>query len=186
MKRCLGTSGARALGLLTDFLGDGDLAAAFNGKWHANVAAALTDGVALKRTVRATLAALASAGHRMAVVTSTHEAPARRHLQQAGLLAHFEVVTGGDQVSANKPDPAPYRETAAALGLDPARCAAFEDSDPGITAATQAGWRAVQVPDVRPAHAPLPDLGQQVASTVWEAVALFGVLPKDQTNAVAS
>lgn len=169
-----GTSGAKALHKLTAYLGSHDHAVSFNEDWHAAVRADLAVNVKPKPTVRDTLEKLAQAGHRMGVVTSTHGHRAREHLEVAGLLHFFEQIRGGDEVSAVKPDPAPYLEMAAALGVDPTRCAAFEDSDPGITAAVKAGCRAAQIPDIRSPHVALPDLGQYIASDLWQAVAYLG------------
>lgn len=177
-----GTSGAKALHRLTEYLGSHDHATSFNDDWHAAVKADLARNVTPKPTVRQTLEMLSGEGHRMGVVTSTHGQRARKHLEVANLLHFFEQVTGGDEVSATKPHPAPYLEMAAALGLDPTRCAAFEDSDPGITSAVKAGCRAAQVPDVRSPHIPLPDLGQHVASDLWQAVAYLGGFPAHQIS----
>lgn len=168
----VGSGGAESIRRLTEYLGDVAAAEAFYTTWHEGVTEALEQGVALRPTVRRTLAALSKQGCRMAVVTSTHGHRARHHLTTADLLKYFEIVTGGDEVSANKPDPTPYLDTAAALGLDPRHCAAFEDSDRGITSAMAAGCRGVQIPDMRPADLPLPDLGQGVASDLWQAVCL--------------
>lgn len=51
----------------------------------------------------------------------------------------FAAVVTGDAVTRGKPDPEPYLAAAAALGVDPARCLAIEDSLPGVTSATSAG-----------------------------------------------
>lgn len=146
--------------------------------WTAAMARQMQGGVPLRPKVRPVLEALAARAARMAVVTSTRAARAAHHLEAAGLAHFFERVTGGDEVSANKPDPAPYLETATAMGVDPARCAAFEDSDRGITAAVRAGCRAVQIPDLRPPD-PLPRLGQLVAVDLEEAMRVLGVFPAD-------
>jgi len=78
-------------------------------------------------------------------------------------------------VAANKPDPEPYLHAARVLGVDPADCAAFEDSDTGITAAIRAGCMAVQIPDLRTPNTPLPNLGQRVARDLRHAVEMFGM-----------
>ena len=169
-----GTSGAKALHRLTAYLGTHDHAVSFNADWHAAVKAELATNSKPKPTVRDTLEALSGAGHRMGVVTSTHGERARHNLEVAGLLHFFEQVRGGDEVSATKPDPAPYVEMAETLRVAPAHCAAFEDSDPGITAAVMAGCRAAQVPDVRSPDVPLPDLGQYVATDLRQAVTHLG------------
>ncbi|MQY41300.1 HAD-IA family hydrolase [Epibacterium sp. SM1969] len=132
----------------------------------------LKQQIPLRPTVRETLDRLRAGSAQMAVVTSTKGDHARCHLEQAGLLDHFQFVVGGDEVSANKPDPAPYREAAARFGFDPRHCAAFEDSDPGVTAATQAGCLAVQVPDLRPEDQPFAAVGQMFAKTLGQAVSL--------------
>lgn len=132
--------------------------------------------VPLRPTVLGVLEDLAAQSCRMAVVTSTHKANALHHLENAGILPFFEHVTGGDEVAHPKPDPAPYVETAAHLGLDPGACFAFEDSDPGITAAMAAGCIATQIPDMRPPNTPLPDLGQRVAADLRSAFVNLGVL----------
>jgi HAD superfamily hydrolase (TIGR01509 family) len=113
----------------------------------------------------------------MAVVTSTGRARARRHLDEAGLLHHFHDVVGGDEVPANKPDPAPYLEAARRLKVDPSRAAAFEDSDQGTAAAIAAGCVTVQIPDLRPPGRPMPRIGQHVAGDLRAAFDLLGLLP---------
>lgn len=144
----------------------------FEIQWLAHKDRLMHEGVPLRPFVRDVIGALAASGAKMAVVTSTIGERARAELARAGLLDHFELVVAGDEVRANKPDPAPYLQGAAALGLDPKHCAAFEDSDTGITAAVRAGCRAVQIPDLRPQNKPLPDLGHLVASDLRAALAL--------------
>lgn len=145
-----------------------DFVAAFNG----HKADLMRDNVPLRPFVREVFEALSNAGAKMAVVTSTIGVAARHELAQADLLKYLVTVVAGDEVTANKPDPAPYLQGAAALGLDPTDCAAFEDSDTGIRAAMGAGCRAVQIPDMRPENTPLPELGQGVASDLKAALTL--------------
>ncbi len=169
----VGNSGARALARITEIVGDQDKAVVFNTAMHAGVRDSLASHVPLRPKARESLEHLAGQGARMAVVTSTHGHAARQHLKSAGLIDFFDSVTGGDEVSANKPHPAPYLEAAAGLGVDPHECAAFEDSDPGITAAITAGCTGVQIPDLRPVGVPLPQLGQHIAPDLWSALALL-------------
>ncbi|WP_299774668.1 HAD family phosphatase [uncultured Tateyamaria sp.] len=170
----VGVSGDAARHRLALFLGpDFDLNG-FNVAWHAEVSRRVAETVPLRPTVRDSLERLAGQGARMAVVTSTNGDTARKHLDKAGLLRHFEAVVGGNEVPARKPDPAPYLQAATALAVDPTRCAAFEDSDSGITAAVRAGCIAVQVPDLRPVDTPLPSLGQRVAPDLWAAIEEVG------------
>ncbi|RZW12429.1 MAG: HAD family phosphatase [Rhodobacteraceae bacterium] len=144
--------------------------------WHDVMHRLMAGGVPVKPTVAETIGRMAQDGHRMAVVTSTGGARARDHLGEAGLLAHFSLVVGGDEVTANKPDPAPYLHAADRLGVDPARSVAFEDSDRGVASATAAGCTVVQIPDLRPPGQPFPALGQRSAEELRGAVFGLGLM----------
>ncbi|RGP38197.1 HAD family hydrolase [Pseudotabrizicola alkalilacus] len=89
--------------------------------------------------------------HRLALVTSSRRDPAEARLVQAGLRPAFHAVITRDDVAAPKPHPEPYLLAASRLGVDPARCLVFEDSEPGAEAAFSAGMTVVQVPDIIPA-----------------------------------
>jgi beta-phosphoglucomutase-like phosphatase (HAD superfamily) len=54
-----------------------------------------------------------------------------------------EVIIGGDQGFAGKPEPAIFLEAARALSVRPIDCIVFEDAPFGIEAARRAGMRAV-------------------------------------------
>lgn len=86
----------------------------------------------------------------MAVATSTRRAVAIPRLEEAALLERMGAVVCGDEVSAGKPAPDIFREASRRIGLPPASCAVFEDSEPGIRAAAAAGCHAVLVPDMHP------------------------------------
>ena len=89
----------------------------------------------------------------LAVATSSARQLALDTLAGAKLAGCFQVVVGGDEIAAGKPDPEIYLEAAARLGLDPASCVAFEDSVNGATAALRAGMKVVLVPELAtPAH----------------------------------
>lgn len=62
-------------------------------------------------------------------------------LERLGLRGHLRTVVTVNDVTANKPDPAPYLLTARRLGVEPGVCAAIEDSPTGIRAARGAGCR---------------------------------------------
>jgi len=57
----------------------------------------------------------------------------------------FEVVVTGDAVTQGKPHPEPYLKAVAALGVDPARTVAIEDSNTGARSAEMAGCTVVVV-----------------------------------------
>jgi HAD superfamily hydrolase (TIGR01509 family) len=58
----------------------------------------------------------------------------------------FHVTVCGDEVSARKPDPAPYRHAMDALGVEPGECVVIEDSLAGISAGLAAGVAVLGVP----------------------------------------
>lgn len=61
-------------------------------------------------------------------------------LERFGLAAYFQAVVSGDDVGGRtKPLPDIYLKCAAAVGAEPARCLAVEDSVIGVTAAKAAG-----------------------------------------------
>lgn len=86
----------------------------------------------------------------LGLVTSSGRAEAHRKLAVAGLAPHFREVVTVDDVTSAKPAPEPYLLAAARLGLAPARCLVFEDSEIGAEAAHRAGCTVVQVPDLLP------------------------------------
>jgi len=164
----VGASAAHTSVRLTEAFGTA--AAEIEAEWRDAHIANMDVKVPVKAGVRTGLDRLAEAGVPCAVVTSTQGAMARHHLKRAGLTDYFKKIIAGDEVPANKPDPAPYQMAAKALGADPTRCAAFEDSDRGIASAVAAGCVSVQIPDLRPPGVPLPSLGQYRAATFLDAL----------------
>ena len=69
-----------------------------------------------------------------------------------GLGTAFAHIVTVDEVTHAKPHPEPYLLAASLLGLSPARCLVFEDSEAGSEAAHRVGMVVVQVPDVVPSE----------------------------------
>ena len=88
----------------------------------------------------------------MAIVTSSGRREAHHKLAIAGIAEMFDLIITVDDVTAPKPDPAPYLLAAEKLGVSPARCLVFEDSETGAEAAHRAGCFVVQIPDVVPSQ----------------------------------
>lgn len=84
------------------------------------------------------------------LVTSSRRVDAHAKLAMVGLGDAFAHVVTVDDVTNAKPHPEPYLLAASLLGVDPARCLVFEDSEAGSEAAHRAGMVVVQVPDVVP------------------------------------
>jgi HAD superfamily hydrolase (TIGR01509 family) len=110
---------------------------------------------------RELLAEVTAAGLPAALVTSSLRRFAEAVLASTGL--RFAVTVCGEDVSATKPDPAPYQLAAKLLDVEPARCAALEDSPNGVASATAAGCLVVAVPSFS-AIAPAP--GRLVAGSL--------------------
>ena len=122
--------------------------AALHRAWRQGfLAATLADGLALKVGVDQLLRARLRP---MAVVTSSGRAEAHRKLGLAGIADAFDHVISLDDVIRAKPAPDAYLLAAERMGVLPARCLVFEDSEAGAAAAHAAGCVVVQVPDVVP------------------------------------
>ncbi len=104
----------------------------------------------VKPGARALLSWLREQGASVALASSTPTEIVRRELESAGLLAFFDEVICGDQVSRSKPAPDIFLKAAAALGAEPADCFIIEDSFNGVRAAYAAGARTLMVPDIVP------------------------------------
>ena len=72
-------------------------------------------------------------------------------LATSGLARHFAATVSSEEVARGKPAPDVFLEAARRLGVEPARCAAVEDSANGLRAARAAGMRVVALPN---AHYP--------------------------------
>ena len=68
-------------------------------------------------------------------------------LELSGLGRHFRATVSSEEVPRGKPAPDVYLEAARRLGVDPARCAAVEDSASGIASAHAAGMRLIAYPN---------------------------------------
>ena len=75
----------------------------------------------------------------MAVVTNAPRANAEHMLTALGLTGRFEHVLVAEELARAKPDPLPYLTGLERLGARAANALAFEDSLPGVRAASGAG-----------------------------------------------
>jgi beta-phosphoglucomutase-like phosphatase (HAD superfamily) len=148
---------------------DADIAR-LNRIWHDGFVAGLTPALPLRPGARAVLAAI---GLPKAVVTSSGRAEAALKLRLTGLDALVDVVVTVDDVTRPKPAPDPFLLAARLLGVDPARCLAFEDSETGAEAAWLAGCTVVHVPDTVPASG---RWAHHVARTLAEGAAAAGLV----------
>jgi HAD superfamily hydrolase (TIGR01509 family) len=70
-------------------------------------------------------------------------------LEAAGLRPYFQVTMSTEQVPHGKPAPDIYLAVTSRLGVEPARCAAVEDSSNGLRSAAAAGMRVIAIPHPR-------------------------------------
>jgi HAD superfamily hydrolase (TIGR01509 family) len=78
----------------------------------------------------------------------------------------FDVTVVGDEVGNGKPHPEPYLTAARALGVDPRRCIAIEDSTTGATSAQTAGCHVLAVPK----HVAVPAAPDRTLATTLEGI----------------
>jgi HAD superfamily hydrolase (TIGR01509 family) len=62
------------------------------------------------------------------------------------LLDKFDTIVAAEDYTRGKPAPDAFLLAAERLGVAPADCLVFEDTDLGIEAATAAGMASVKVP----------------------------------------
>lgn len=91
-------------------------------------------------------------GRGISVALGSASKNARLILDRCGITGLFDAIIDGNAVSRAKPDPEVFLKGAEALGLTPAECAVFEDSQAGIEAAKAGGMIAVGIgsPDSLP------------------------------------
>ncbi len=143
---------------------------ALNAHWRAGFNDSVARELRLKPGVEALLSAIDVP---MAVVTSSGRVEAHAKVEKSGIAAFFRLIVSVNDVTHAKPSPEPFLLAAEMLGVDPARCLVFEDSDTGAEAAHRAGCIVVQVPDMQPSTGPFahhlaPDLltGARMAGLV--------------------
>jgi HAD superfamily hydrolase (TIGR01509 family) len=83
---------------------------------------------------------------RFAVVSGGPRDSVVRSLTSLNLLDRFDTLVCAEDYKKGKPDPEAFLLAAARLGVPPAACLVFEDTDLGIQAATAAGMPWVKIP----------------------------------------
>jgi HAD superfamily hydrolase (TIGR01509 family) len=83
----------------------------------------------------------------LAVASSSNRGLIDAVLDGAEIAPFFRATVSSEEVARGKPAPDVYLEAARRLGVDPARCAAVEDSHGGIRSAKAASMRVVAIPN---------------------------------------
>ena len=68
-------------------------------------------------------------------------------LEKVGLLAYFDTIVDGNNVTKAKPDPEVFLLAAEQLGVKPEDCIVFEDAVAGIEAANRANMISIGIGD---------------------------------------
>lgn len=134
--RTVGTSMRTAMGILHADLGilrtEAELRA--DAAWiEARVAELMADGIVWRSGAPQLLLAVRAAGLATALVTTTPRLLADivlRSMREDLGTDPFDLSVCGDEVPARKPDPAPYLQAMATLGVQPAECVVLEDLPP--------------------------------------------------------
>ncbi|MFH8729135.1 HAD family hydrolase [Streptomyces termitum] len=128
------------------------------------------------------LTALRTAGTPTALVSASPRPVVDTVLDVLGRDLFTTSVAEGE-TPRTKPSPDPYRAALTALGADPARCVAVEDTPTGVASAEAAGCTVLAVPSYTPIPpAPRrtvvrtlleadPALLERLATTGWESAA---------------
>ena len=111
----------------------------------------------------------------LGLASSSNRALIDRALAVSGLDRLFRATVSSEEVARGKPAPDVYLEAAARLRVEPAACAAIEDSGNGIRSARAAGMRVVAIPNrafppdeetLAAAHVVLPSLSELTEDAV--------------------
>jgi len=87
----------------------------------------------------------------LAVASGSVRALVERTLRALAITDWFEAIVTAEDTARHKPEPDVFLEAARRLGVPPAICTVYEDTDIGLEAARRAGMRPV---DIRPLHTP--------------------------------
>ncbi|HET9068292.1 MAG TPA: HAD family hydrolase [Amaricoccus sp.] len=88
---------------------------------------------------------LIAAGLTLGIATNDNEAPARAHLERAGILDRFAFVAGYDSGHGAKPTPGQLLAFCALTGIPPGECAMIGDSTHDLDSGRAAGMTAIGV-----------------------------------------
>jgi HAD superfamily hydrolase (TIGR01509 family) len=83
----------------------------------------------------------------LAIASSSNRPLIDLFLELTGTADLFRATVSSEEVARGKPAPDVYLEAARRLAVDPATCAAVEDSENGIRSAAAAGMTVIAIPN---------------------------------------
>lgn len=125
-------------------------------------------GLPIKPGVKELLDYLKDNNVPIGLASSTKKATVERELTEAGLIDYFDKIIGGDAVKISKPNPEIYLLACEAMGTEPEKAIAIEDSYNGVRAAKAAGMQCIMVPDIIPADEEMRELADQICGDLLE------------------
>jgi HAD superfamily hydrolase (TIGR01509 family) len=173
-RELLGTSGPRAQGIFERHLGLPGRGPQLSAELLELVFAEVGRAAPPQPGARELVSALRGAGVLIGVASNSPSELVALALGVAGLEEAFDSVVTADEVAHPKPAPDVYLACCRALGAEPGRSIALEDSHTGVGAAIAAGMFVVGVPSLEgvrlpEAHLRAPSLH---AAEVWGALGL--------------
>ncbi len=109
-------------------------------------ALATRGGIPMRPGVKRLLNEARTAGLRLGIATTTtpeNVTVLLEHSLGSGTQDWFEVIAAGDIVPSKKPAPDIYHYALEKMGLNPAECLAFEDSENGLRSSLGAGLKTL-------------------------------------------
>jgi HAD superfamily hydrolase (TIGR01509 family) len=125
-------------------------------------------GLPIKPGVKELLDYLKDNNVPIGLASSTKKATVERELTEAGLIDYFDKIIGGDAVKISKPNPEIYFLACEAMGTEPEKAIAIEDSYNGVRAAKAAGMQCIMVPDIIPADDEMRSLADAICGDLLE------------------
>ncbi len=120
-------------------------------------------------------AILAALPHRKAIFTNATATHAHNVLTALGVLEHFELLVGLDEVGyVSKPNPLAYERCLSLLGVSAERCLFIEDSPVNLVPAEAMGMKTVLVGSQDSNHA------DYTLARIEDIAHIFGLDPSEQ------
>ena len=132
-----------------------------------------THGVPIKPGLFELLDRLEELGIKKCVATSTNKDRATHKLEMANVAHRFEVVVGGNEVAASKPDPEIFLKAAKTCNVAPENCLVLEDSAAGTMGGYRAGMRVIVIPDILQPSEEMRKMASAVCKDLHEVARLI-------------
>lgn len=107
-------------------------------------------GMPVKAGVYLMLEYLKANRYVIGLASSSSRKSIMHHIEEANMTEYFSVIVAGDEVEKGKPEPDIYLKALEKMNLRKEAVIAFEDSPNGLKSATNAGIKAIMIPDQIP------------------------------------